>query len=458
MKKYFRGFLDIFSFTFIQHSKNPGYRRSTIIVALLCLIIPAGIMIGIESFNDEESNTPDIGETEGVYEEYVVDMTPLEKVYLVDLSEDKTAKFDGLKEATSQVFGIDVEVIDKGSDFASVQKETKGKDNSLIVVTEQKGKEYNITTIIPEGSSLSEDVAYNFDLIVMSYADMFTMENNEGIVTEDIDEPTEEELTEEEMEAMETESAKELVSMIVMYLCIMLLYFFVLVYGQGVANSVVMEKSSKLMESMLVAVNPVAIILGKLFAITATGVIQLLSWIGALGLSFAIGMHGVKEINPDTTMAVIEVFEALKEMTEGLFSPANCILAAIMIVAGMLLYCSLAGIGGAMASKAEDLSSANIIFTLALVISFLATLYGGGLDGEAAPIFDWIPFTAVMITPANVLLGNMPLWKTFASLAIIVATTVVSTVIAGKLYKTLVFYRGDVLKPAAIIKILKEKN
>ena len=44
------------------------------------------------------------------------------------------------------------------------------------------------------------------------------------------------------------------------------------------------------------------------------------------------------------------------------------------------LYCALAGIGGALASKTEDLSSANAIFTLILVVSFFGALAGGGLE------------------------------------------------------------------------------
>jgi ABC-2 type transport system permease protein len=111
-----------------------------------------------------------------------------------------------------------------------------------------------------------------------------------------------------------------------------------------------------------------------------------------------------------------------------------------------------------MASKAEDLSSANLMFTLVLVVSFLATLYGGGMDGASNPILDWIPFTAVMVTPANALLGNIPVWQTLATIGIILVTTVVITVIAGRVYKDLVFYRGDALKPNAIINILKKKK
>ncbi len=462
MREYFRGFLKIFSFTFKHHVRNGAYKRSTIIVALLCLLLPASIMIGIEAFGDEPDPIPEAGiETEvenGIFEPAPIPMEELEKIYLIDLSEEKYEKTGfnkgGLEASFPQVFGIEVDVIDLGDNLEKAQTITKGTDNSLILLTEQNGSEYRYITLIPEESGINEDVAYSVDTLISGFVDaLYMMENPDMAQDESVGE-----MTEEEMLEAEAESAKELVSMIVLYLNIMLLYFFVLIYGQGVANNVVMEKSSKLMESMLVSVNPVAIILGKLFAITLTGIIQIISWLGSLGLSFAIGMYGAKAINPDTTMAIIELFEMLREMTEGMFSPINCILAAVVIILGMLLYCSLAGIGGAMASKAEDLSSANMMFTLVLVVSFLATIYGGGMEGTANPILDWIPFTAVMVTPANALLGNIPVWQTLAVIGIIFATTVAITLVAGRVYKSLVFYRGDALRPSYILKVLKGKN
>ena len=253
------------------------------------------------------------------------------------------------------------------------------------------------------------------------------------------------------------ESFKQIVIIIFTFLNLMVLYFFVLAYGQGVANSVVTEKSSKLMESMLVAVKPAAIILGKLLAITLTGIIQLFSWIFGLAISFFIGSKIVLSINPDTDMMIIQGFKMLGNMAEGILSPANCIMALLMIMTGMLLYCALAGAGGAMASKAEDLSSANAIFSLVLVASFLVSIYAGGvMEGDMTDsILDWIPFTSVMITPAKVLMGAIPLWKTLSCFAITVVTAVLVTLIAGKIYKSLVLYKGEPLKLNKLIKMMR---
>ena len=59
---------------------------------------------------------------------------------------------------------------------------------------------------------------------------------------------------------------RELLGTFLPYLNVMVLYFLVLFYGQGVASSVVLEKQSKLMDTFLLSVRPEAMVLGKLLA------------------------------------------------------------------------------------------------------------------------------------------------------------------------------------------------
>ena len=46
---------NIFSFTFIQHVKQKGYRNGTIIIAFLCVLLPAVILPAMEYFKEDES-------------------------------------------------------------------------------------------------------------------------------------------------------------------------------------------------------------------------------------------------------------------------------------------------------------------------------------------------------------------------------------------------------------------
>lgn len=433
MKGQFRGLSKIFSFTFIQHVKSKGYKNTTIIIGLLCLLIPALIMTGIEYLGSDD--TSDVDSTD-----VIVSMEQLNRVLVVDMTEGEAFDMSLIGQAAKEMTGTDMEIVNMGKDFDTARSTASGTSDTLIMVIEQEGTLYKTNIVIPDGSDISEDVVYQFQ----SFVDQYT----QIVSGEYADQPDDED---------PVEGIQGGVTMVVSYLNIMVLYFFVLAYGQGVANSVVMEKSSKLMENFLISVKPTAIVLGKLLAITATGIIQFFTWILSLVISFAAGTAIVKSINPDTDMLVIRGFEMLKELLDGMFSPINCIMAILMIMLGMLLYCALAGIGGAMASKTEDLSAANVIFTMALVISFFAALVGGGFGEsmDAAPWLDWIPFTSVLVTPGRVLMGTLPLWKTALCFVISLITALLATALAGKIYKTMVLYKGDIPKPADIIKMLK---
>jgi len=132
------------------------------------------------------------------------------------------------------------------------------------------------------------------------------------------------------------------------------------------------------------------------------------------------------------------------------------LLAAALLV--LLLYCSLAGIGGAVAGKPEDLSSTNVVFTLILIASFFGCLASGGLNGlsSGSAWLDWIPFTSIMVTPSRILLGSVSLLKGLGCMLVVLATTLLLTVAGGRLYKTMVLYRGDLPGPKKLLEMLRD--
>ncbi len=78
------------------------------------------------------------------------------------------------------------------------------------------------------------------------------------------------------------------------------------------------------------------------------------------------------------------------------------------------------------------------------------------MDGSAAvSVLDWIPFTAVLVTPSKIMMGMLTWWQTLGSLAVTVTVTVIATIIAGKVYKSLVLYKGEPLKLKKLIKMIR---
>ena len=219
--------------------------------------------------------------------------------------------------------------------------------------------------------------------------------------------------------------AMGLLSMLLPFASLMLLYFLVLLYGQSTAASVILEKTSKLMDLFLVSVEPGAMVLGKVLATALAGLLQLAVWAAGLAGGFAIGGAVVRQTG--VTLPLLEVLKGVGRLT-GLFSVPAMLEAAGLLLAGFLLYCSLSA-------------------------------FAGGMDGmtSSARWLDYVPFTAILVTPSRVLLGQTSLLGGLVSLALVVVCAGVLTALAGRVYRLMSLYKGNPPTPRRVLRMLREK-
>ena len=415
-----RNWTKVFSFTFLTHVRARGYRVATILVALLALVAIPGILL----FADTQSGSA---------------VQPTE----IDLA----VHTDVLDYAPLAQMGTGVYSAVEYKDAASIDeaKALCADDPHSIVVAVENGV---VSVILPDGTAISESDAEAFGQylaavypFLASGADAAQPAYAAHAVATD--------------PADLAESARSIFAMVLPYAVMMLMYFMMLIYGQGVANGVIVEKTSRLMDLFLVSVKPAAMILGKTLAIALAGILQACVWMGATAGGFALGTWLVKLVNPGTTLGIVSFFDMLGSMA-GLFTPAGFAVAIAILVAGFLLYCALASIGGAMAGKPEDLSVTNILFTIVLVASFFACIFtgNGGMVSEN-PLLGYIPFTAILVAPSRVLLGDMTIAQGLSSLGLIAAFAFVLVLLAGKVYTMMAFYRGNPPTPARMLRMLK---
>ena len=439
--KQLKGMGKIFSFTFFQQIRTKSYRTLTIVLALLCFALPAGIMALAEYF--------------GGTEEAAWTASPVERVFVADESGTPETDFNFLKGFSEAFSGISYENVQGGLETAA--EAASQTENSLILFLSSSDESLKLQVLLPENTALTEEDAKgvadfldeNFRAVLLSKSGM-SQEQLTGLAA-----PVHTQiLTENEAEGTgsETDGVKEVLSLLLPYLNAMILYFLVLFYGQGVAANVLMEKNSKLMDTFLISVKPAAMAFGKVLALVLSSSVQFLLWAAALLGGFAAGGAVVKAMNPDTDMALVKLMDSIGELG-GLLSPERTVIAVVMILAAFLLYCSIAAIGGALASKPEDLSSANTLFTMVLVISFLCAIYAGGITGgeNAASWLDWIPFTSVLITPSRILLGEISIAAAFASLGIVLATAAVFLLLSGKIYEMMALYKGNLMSFSKVL-------
>ncbi len=435
----------IFSFAFVQHVKQKGYRNATVIIALLCLLLPAVIMPAIEYFDEDET-----------YE------SKLNKIYVVDKEymADGEADFEILNGVDPERF-TDVAYETAESVEEAAKKAEEDAYAALLVVDRQEG-DYKLNVLLPKETKLEEKDADAYGAFLSEYFRYILIQelNLESTQVAELTMPIKTEVRDSGIPAGESDeyaSMKGVLGRLLPYLNIMILYFMILAYGQGTANIVIVEKTSKLMDLFLVSVKPGAMLLGKVFATAASGIMQLFIWIGGLFGGFALGVCFTKMVNPQTDMALIQLVDTFGEFT-GMFTVPGVILALLMLIAGLLLYCSLAAIGGAVAEKPEDLSNTSMLFVLVLILSFFATMYSGGTGSDvpwdAITWQVWMPFTAILVAPTKILLGAMSIPESLCSLGIVVVTASLITMAAGKMYKMMSLYKGNPPSPKKIAEML----
>ncbi|MGI6578205.1 MAG: ABC transporter permease [Eubacteriales bacterium] len=445
-----KGFPRIFSFTFSQQVRKKGYRNATIIVALLCLLIPIIVMSLVEVIGSDKSDvSPSI--SCNANEIFVIDRSsePVEDLsFLNDLGIEGYSHFSYVNFGSNE---------DKALQQAG--------DLTLLLIIDRSDWGYSINVILPEKTALNIDDAEAYRRFIYSNF-QFVLIKKSGVDLSQVTElavPVEIEVAaraENAQPASGSDVAKEIMAIAIPYLNIMVLYFMILLYGQGVANSVIMEKTSNLMDTFLVAVKPAAMVMGKVLAIALSGLMQLAIWIAGLIGGFAAGTHIVKLIDPNTEMGLIKLFGSLS-IFSGMFSLPTIFIALLIVIAGFLLYCSLAAIGGSMASKPEDLSSTNMLFTLALVISFFCSIYAGGMVNvlsSSEQWLNWFPLTAILVTPSRVLLGDISIAAALGSLAIVLMCSFAFVLLAGKIYSMLSLYKGNPPSIAKVIGMLRSNK
>ena len=469
MKNELKGLGKIFAFTFERQVKSTGYLVGTIVFALLCFLLPAGIMAAVEYFG---------GDSDSAVETAAV--SPVQTVYVADET-DGAADWNLLTQAGSETFGgisyvtcgsleeADAQAGQEEHSLILLLEEAKktAQENALSQVSNGSQNGYQMHLLLPDNTSLSEGDAgdlesflqANFQIILLQKSGIDPAAAAELLVpaTTEVTTFGEEALSETEAAL---ESMREVLGMLLPYLNIMILYFLVLFYGQGVANNVIMEKTSKLMDTFLVAVKPTAMVFGKVLAVTAASMLQFVIVAASLIGGFAAGSALVRMINPDSDMLLLLFFDSLSEF-QGVLTVPGILLAVVMMVSGFFLYCSLSAIGGSAAGKPEDLSSTNVVFTTVLIVSFLAALYAGGIgsmdSGAFAKWLDFVPFTSILVTPSRIMLGEVSLGMGVVSLLLVLIVSVLCLLLAGKVYRMMALYKGNPPTPAKLMKMLKEK-
>ncbi|MBR3539732.1 MAG: ABC transporter permease [Eubacterium sp.] len=454
----FKNFGKVFQFTFHNQVSQKGFKALTIGIGIFLFVLPIVILL-ILSMNAKNESEKKL-ESCGADKIYVVN----EAGNVSDYSLLKNVDGDGYADITY----VSAATVDEALDTI---KSAGEKRSFVLLVTKDENEEIDASIILPDDTSIEKSKAKNYNDAIKKMNMMFIVVCR-GISIQDMTEFSKTIKTDAfdvagwksgtslytdkgKAEEQNNEKIKEVFSLIITMLVCMIMYFVVLAYGASITKNIVMEKTSKLMDTLLISVKPEALIFGKLLGVLTAGLMQFFIWIGLLvgGVVAGVVLSDVFFPNADASVIVF-----LKNMGSlNLFQPVPVILAVVVLIFGILLYASLAAFAGAISNTMEQAASNQSIFILILIASYFIVMIKG-LDINAAATWMFLcPFTAALILPTGLLLGTISMSTALIGVALLVVLALALVIFAGHVYKAMALYKGTDGGLRKVFKIISTK-
>lgn len=455
MKSKMTGWVDVFYFTFIQGVKSKSLQVVTIIlfaVAVLSLPVIGLIMDALNHKSEEKSSFDKV---------YVVDETGLG---ITDFSVvgDKNSRF------------ADVEYVADSRGFKQVEGELKkadGKDSAIgmNIVPDNEMGGFLIKLYYGGNTDVSSDDLEEFGSEVSEcYNDEIL--NVLPLTKEQLDEvntPVETRVIQAddsgEEKKEETGSAISSLEYSVVYAILFIFLMCVSFSGDSVAGAVITEKSSRVIEFLMISVSPLALVVGKIIGRLLVVLCQVLVLgAGMIISTLIVAGAGIESSTADKIIDTVHTV-ASGETFAGL-SPISLLLGLLILLVGFFFYGALAGLMAATVSKMEDASESMKVYVIALMLgAYLAlAVIMTGLNGGGRVVLErvacLVPVSAPFIVPSYLWLGKTSLLMGFASLVLSVALLALILFITARIYENMIFHNGEILKVKDLVKLFKNSK
>ena len=216
------------------------------------------------------------------------------------------------------------------------------------------------------------------------------------------------------------------------YAVMFILYLAIILYAVNVLRSVVQEKTNRVVELMVAAARPRALMIGKILGVGAAGLIQITLWI---------------------VMAVLMI--TYREPLLGLFGvsgggftlPPLTIGDGAIIVSyfflGYFFYAALYAAIGAMVSSEQEAQQAQMPVTLLLIIPMISMqVVANDPRGAGAEALTQIPFSSPILMPMRWLLGGASTADALIPLGILALSTYLVTLLSARIFRVGILMYG----------------
>lgn len=434
------GWKDVFHFTLVQTLKSRVFIIPFVIMIVLMLISMPLVDMFFSSGSD------DLDQPFGIKKVYVNNQTDLPDMDFSSIS---------MEEAMGHIVFEDLT-----EDYNTVSDRIEQQENdSIILNIEDSEGIYTLHFVKASHGPVQRD-----DMVRLSDAiagDFEYFRNNELGVTQQQLEMIHPEIAVSvfmsDMDGNPTEKVNTSISQSEYWFVYGLLFIVMMVNmmaGTQVATSIVTEKSTRVIEYLLISVKPLALMVGKILAMLTAVLIQVVSYIVILSASNALSSM-LSSGSGESTMAQFlptDIFNNLNIL--------NIILCLVLILLGLFFYAALAGLAGATVSRLEELGEGLTLFTLTglvgvyIGIGAANVLTGPGINGFVTFAFLF-PLSSPFVLPGAILVGKTGPLLIAAAMILQVIFIILLLKFVARVFETVILHNGSTIKIKELIKLSK---
>ena len=200
------------------------------------------------------------------------------------------------------------------------------------------------------------------------------------------------------------------------------------------------EKENRIMEILLSSVSARQLLTGKVLALGAAGLVQILAWL--LSVMFLVRLAST----------TIGGFPGTLQISGNLL-----ILGVVYFILGYLLFAVLMAGVGAVATTAREGQQLSMIFTMSAVIPFIiAPFIMEKPDHIVTQVLTLFPITAPITVMIRLGLTDIPTWELIVSITLLIVSIIGSLLLAARVFRTFLLMYGKRPRLGEIIRCLRE--
>lgn len=471
-----KGWQKVFAFTFKEYVKTKSFIISTIITNIIVAVLIALVNILPVALAKDDEN--------GGSSEPMEDVFGYERIYIAD--ETGIITDANIAELVAQ--GLKAERTEKTADDIIAQVAKTENAQAAVVFTAEKADDGTVsrftekTFYSPNGkeqastlSSIMSEFLRECNVKRLGIDPKAFAEANVSIETKTI------EAGQEELNIFSS-----IIHYVLPIALSMVLFLLIFAYGNTIAQSIAIEKTSRVMELLLTSVRPLAVVIGKVLAmgIVSFGQLLLIVIVGAVSMAASAPFGVMGQISPILSNPELLARGAANAASAGInldqfglaqainsiaekFTAVNIILIVLVFLVGFLFYALLAALVGASVSRMEDLQAAMQPYSLIGVVGFFLAYYpiifnvsaleSGSAEINSVQMFSYyFPVSSPFSIPGAIILGQLDTAQSAIAVGILAVFTVLVAMLVSRVYEAIVLHSGSRLKIGDILKLAKK--